>query len=768
MKAGELVGDYEILRPLGEGGMATVFVARDTRHDREVVLKAMPPYLNSPAMEARFRREIQSIASLSHPNVVKVLDFSVTSTLAWYVMPYVPAADLEKFAAELRAGAPAPPLKAFGALRTILLDTASALSHCHERGIYHRDIKPQNILVDLSTRRGILSDFGLARAENLTNLTKSREMLGTIRYMSPEMLKGSDVDGPSDVYQLALVTYEIFAGQLPFTASNPFEEIKRLHSEPIPSIRTFNPAVSEELSEFVIRSMSPKIEDRPSSMEIFHEGLKSCPVEHRTSRAQSTPRSITVALSRSQELNQARIQQQLLKQKRIKQVAAGVVGALALAAGAYTLRGDQPRGFRVEPGYQDARVVATGGPRFRLEIADERSTTRTFGVTDDAGGWSALATGLSPGQSYTATWVLDDGRRGSVAFSTKQTGITQLKTRLDGQKLQIAFQTDAPMRARMLKGDEPHGPELDREPSKQHSGEIELAALPGPDLRLALTDAAGATARLDMGALPLPAQVTTDAVAAFESVDIDKFCKEVSQSRWRREGRERLAEHLRTGMFKATFAAAEAFRPLAPVYFASQSVPAAKRMEAYRAITKLYHVDGVLVRESIPLRLDVPGLLGPLAPSPTTRLDGPSALAIKLVEKAKLKFDHTKDLRRLSASVYDTIEAAADKNQPEVSVEREIRGIRDLKKAELVIQIDEAARETYFFVEINGRYRLLFFPPRYAKVFGAGPPLVLHHAFDPRLLEDGPNRFRVGVGSVADFPFTKSSGEIAVVELKAQ
>ena len=768
MKAGDMVGDYEIVRPLGEGGMATVFVARDTRHDREVVLKAMPPYLNSPTMEARFRREIQAIASLSHPNVVKVMDFSVTSTLAWFVMPFVPAADLEKFAADLRGGAMAPPLKAFAPLKTILMDVASALAHCHERGVFHRDIKPQNILVDLTTRRGILSDFGLARAENLTNLTKSREMLGTLRYMSPEMMLGSDVGGSSDVYQLALVTYEIFAGQLPFTAANPYDELKRRHTEPIPSIRTYNPTVSEELSEFVVRSMSAKIDDRPSTMEIFLEGLRSCPLEYRASRGLTTPRSVTVALSRSQELSASLIQQELARKRRNKRAGLAAAVAATLAALFLALKHDDPKNFAISPGYQDARITSSGGPRFRVELAGERGAPRTVDPVPQDRGFSALAAGLVPGQLYTASWVLEDGRRGGATrFRTEDVAVAQVTTELTGGKLKLAFETSRPMRARLLKGEEPYGPELDAEPAADHHGEIAIGALASPDLRALLTDPSGRTARVELGAVAVPEALANDALAAMGSVDVERLFRECALNRWRKEGRAKLAEYLRAGLLKRPLAGAESFRPLAPLYFGSQAVPLSKRMESYRQVSKLYHAEGLLAREQVPIRFDVPGLLGMMGPTEASSLNG-SALSIQLVSKAKLKYNSTKDLRTLSATVYDAVEEANGKLVQDVTVEREIRGIRDLKKAELVMSISNASRDVYFFVEINGRYRLLFVPPNYAKVYASGPGVVLHHAFDPRLLEDGPNRFRVGVDMVADFPFNKAGGDIDLLELEAQ
>lgn len=221
-------------------------------------------------------------------------------------------------------------------------------------------------------------------------------------------------------------------------------------------------------------------------------------------------------------------------------------------------------------------------------------------------------------------------------------------------------------------------------------------------------------------------------------------------------------------MLRRVIVALEAFRPVANLYFASTAVPLAKRMETYATVCRLWHIEGLLARESVPLSFDIRALLGPLAPGPVSQQTGASALAIALLNKVKVKFDSTKDLRQLSAAVYDTVEATDKKMRSEMSVDREIRGIRDLKAAELVVTIGEATMHTYFSVEINGRYRLLFFPPGYAKVARSRPAVVIHHPFDPRLLEDGPNRFRLAIHTVADFPFAKGAGEVDMVELKAQ
>jgi serine/threonine protein kinase len=271
--------------------MGAVFLAYDPQEEKQVVIKLLPADLSSPEMESRFKREIQSISALNHPNAVKILDYAVSRDQSYYVMPFIPAMDLSHYLAILRGPDPIPPVSSFERLRTIVLDVAAALEHCHEHGIVHRDLKPDNILVETATHRGVLADFGLARAANLTNITKSREMLGTLHYMSPELVEGTVVAGPSsDIYQMGLVIYEIFAGQLPLHSDQPLEMAMRRLKEDIPTPRNANPDLSEELATFVLDCL-PREPEARMSMDAFLERLGDIPLVHPD--VQDKPRPVT-------------------------------------------------------------------------------------------------------------------------------------------------------------------------------------------------------------------------------------------------------------------------------------------------------------------------------------------------------------------------------------------------------------------------------------------------------------------------------------------
>ena len=215
------LGDrYEILRLIGEGGMARVYLARDLRHERRVALKILRPEIGASLGAERFLREIRIVAGLHHPNILPLFDSGAAraagAELLWYVMPYVEGESLRsKLEREGR-------LPLDDALR-IADDLAGALDYAHECGIVHRDVKPENVL--LSDRHAFVADFGVARAVDLAGVqgaTGTGVAMGTPAYMSPEQAAGAaDLDGRSDVYSLACVIYEMLAGAAPFGGTSP-------------------------------------------------------------------------------------------------------------------------------------------------------------------------------------------------------------------------------------------------------------------------------------------------------------------------------------------------------------------------------------------------------------------------------------------------------------------------------------------------------------------------------------------------------------------
>ena len=206
-----LADRYRIERELGRGGMATVYVAEDLKHRRQVAIKVMRPELSASMGADRFLREVEIAAKLSHPNILPVYDSGEADGLLYYVMPLVEGESLpERMARDKQ-------MPALEALR-LAREVAEALAYAHARGIVHRDIKPANIL--LWAGHALVADFGIARAMESSGeaLTQTGLAIGTPVYMSPEQATGAtDIDGRTDIYALGCVLYEMLAGEPPFT-----------------------------------------------------------------------------------------------------------------------------------------------------------------------------------------------------------------------------------------------------------------------------------------------------------------------------------------------------------------------------------------------------------------------------------------------------------------------------------------------------------------------------------------------------------------------
>ena len=267
---------YTLERELGRGGMATVYLARDSRHDSLVAIKILHPEFAPLFGGERFAREIRITAGLQHPNVVPVLDSGDADGLPFYAMPFV---DGESLATRLQREHQLPINEALG----IAAEVADALAYAHDRGFVHRDIKPQNIL--LSNGHAVLADFGIARAMDVAsgeNITESGVALGTAMYMSPEQGSGGKVDGRSDIYALGCVLYEMLAGTAPFTGPTLQTVLARHAVDPVPPIRTVRQTVGPALEELLARTLAKVPADRFSTAHELRTAIAGATAEQAT------------------------------------------------------------------------------------------------------------------------------------------------------------------------------------------------------------------------------------------------------------------------------------------------------------------------------------------------------------------------------------------------------------------------------------------------------------------------------------------------------
>src|SRR5688500_16272233 len=264
----DLHDKYAVERELGRGGMATVYLARDLEHDRTVALKVLHPDLGVAVGADRFRREIEIVTRLTHPNILPIFDSGQAADSLYYVMPFVDGESLrQKLDREQQ-------LSVEEAVR-ITCEVASALDYAHKHGVIHRDIKPENIL--LENGHAITADFGIARAVSEAGgerLTQTGVTLGTPTYMSPEQAMADRVmDGRTDIYSLACVLYEMLAGQPPFVGANAQAVIARHTMDEVPPLTIVRASVPEGIEDAVMRALSKVPADRYATAAEFSSSL---------------------------------------------------------------------------------------------------------------------------------------------------------------------------------------------------------------------------------------------------------------------------------------------------------------------------------------------------------------------------------------------------------------------------------------------------------------------------------------------------------------
>jgi len=280
---GRQLGPYQIVAPLGEGGMAAVFRAYQPGMERYVALKVLPRHFaDDPEFSARFQREARILAQLQHPHILPVFDYGQVEGYSFIVMPFVPSGTL----AESLQGQPLSLLR----IRQVISQVGDALSYAHGRGLVHRDVKPSNVLID---ERGncLLTDFGLARmVEASVNLTASGTIMGTPAYMSPEQGAGRKIDARSDIYSLGIILYEMATGRVPYRAETPVAVVFMHVSGPLPLPRSVNPDLPEAVERVILKALARNPDDRYQTAEDLVAALRRAIPETPMVRSKPEPR----------------------------------------------------------------------------------------------------------------------------------------------------------------------------------------------------------------------------------------------------------------------------------------------------------------------------------------------------------------------------------------------------------------------------------------------------------------------------------------------
>lgn len=265
--SGTRIDRYLLGEQLGAGGMGEVYQAQVQGRSELVAVKVLhPEFAARPEFKARFQREMSLLAGLEHPHIIPLLDYGESSGYVYLVMHYVDGMTLDKLMRRRRFS----PLSAWNVIKPLM----AGLEHGHLRGVLHRDIKPGNVLLDKSNGHVFLMDFGLGKQPGIdTTITASQISIGTPEYMSPEAALGEDIGHSADIYSLAVTTYELMIGTVPFAYADPVKIAQAQVAERPPSPRDFNPSFPQALDRVIMQSLAKHAHKRHASVREFAEDL---------------------------------------------------------------------------------------------------------------------------------------------------------------------------------------------------------------------------------------------------------------------------------------------------------------------------------------------------------------------------------------------------------------------------------------------------------------------------------------------------------------
>jgi serine/threonine protein kinase len=277
------LGRYQLLELIGRGGMSTVYKGQDLQTGGLVAIKILhPAMMSNESWVSRFRREVQVVMHLKHPNILPIIDYGEDQGAIYLVMPYMPNGSL---ADRLKVGALTPKEGA-----KLFAQISSALNFIHQNGIVHRDVKPGNILFD-ENGNAYLGDFGLVHIPDASISLTGSAIIGTPAYMSPEQARGKKLDASSDQYAMGIILFRLITGQLPFDAETPVGILVKHASEPLPSLTSLKPNLSKPIENVILKATAKDPTDRFESMEAFNEAFQAA-LAHAIDPKHNTPPNI--------------------------------------------------------------------------------------------------------------------------------------------------------------------------------------------------------------------------------------------------------------------------------------------------------------------------------------------------------------------------------------------------------------------------------------------------------------------------------------------
>ena len=367
---------YEIIRAIGEGGMANVYLAYDTILNRNVAVKILRGDLaNDEKFVRRFQREAISASSLNHPNIVEMYDVGEDSGKYFIVMEYLEGQTLKTL------------IKKRGALTLtevidIMLQLTSGLACAHDSYIIHRDIKPQNIVI-LDDGTVKITDFGIAMALNSNELTQTNSVMGSVHYLPPEQANGTGATVQSDIYSAVILMYELLTGKIPFKGENAVEIAIKHMKEPIPSVVEFNPEIPQSVENIILKACAKNPKNRYKSAIEMHDDLKTCLDKNRLDELKHTyefPEVDEALVKETREKkyeSKEQIEKDKIKEKKLNKVLF-ITGILtfALALTAVFI-------LFILPKFNSKEIEVPDVSKMSVEKAEKVLEKKGFEVSDD-------------------------------------------------------------------------------------------------------------------------------------------------------------------------------------------------------------------------------------------------------------------------------------------------------------------------------------------------------------------------------------------------
>ncbi|MGI9286445.1 MAG: serine/threonine protein kinase [Pseudomonadales bacterium] len=390
---GTTLGQYRIIQHVGRGGMADVYKAEHVGLSVYRIIKVVrPEFVADKEFSARFKTEAQAVAMLRHNNIVQLQDFCFENNMFYMVMEFVDGQNLMECVDE------EGPMRPVERAVHLVSQIAAALHYAHSQGLIHRDIKPQNILLN-STGVPILTDFGIAKLlESNSDLTRTGSSIGTPSYMAPEQAKGSGNIGPAaDVYSLAVVLYEILTGVVPFDAATPVATLMKALHEPAPPPKQFCPTISDELQDVILKGMAKDPEDRYITAQHFQQALDNT---LRTDKHESLPNIISKRITAV--ISEPHVARNTHRSRRSSDLMAPAIGGAAgvvvvgLVAAGLWFSNNQP-----SPETRHTEQSANESGRIARERDSSPSNTASAAVDDS----SPVVTELPPPVEIEARYI---------------------------------------------------------------------------------------------------------------------------------------------------------------------------------------------------------------------------------------------------------------------------------------------------------------------------------------------------------------------------